>query len=303
MAGNIRINEVDDTIPTIVAAKVLEYIQANTVLVQLVRRDFDNEVAQAGNVVKIGTPGTMVANDKTAGSAITLNQAADSAISVTLNKHKESSFLLEDPAKMFAKPDWFDIYLRQSIAVIAEQMDADLAALYSGFSQTIDATGANGPLDGDDFREARRLLSRAKAPATDRHAVLHPDAEYYASSIENIINSAYAATLGGAAREAYITNAFGFKVFTDQQITVASSVDENMFFHRDAMILVTRPMAQAPDGMGVKQSVMSENGIGLRVTVSYSHLYLGLICTVDILYGVAEGRDNHGVVVQTTAIS
>lgn len=63
------------------------------------------------------------------------------------------------------------------------------------------------------------------------------------------------------------------------------------------MVLATRPLAVAPQGMGVIQTIMDEDGIGLRTTVSYDHDYLGAKVTVDVLYGVAELRDNHGVVV------
>ena len=58
----------------------------------------------------------------------------------------------------------------------------------------------------------------------------------------------------------------------------------------------------APAGSGVAQSVMAEDGIGLRATVSYSADHLGVQVTIDVLYGVAELRDSHGVVVSTTEI-
>ena len=47
---------------------------------------------------------------------------------------------------------------------------------------------------------------------------------------------------------------------------------------------------------------MSEDQLGLRVTVSYNPDHLGVQVTIDLLYGVAELRDSHGVVVSTTEI-
>jgi hypothetical protein len=47
---------------------------------------------------------------------------------------------------------------------------------------------------------------------------------------------------------------------------------------------------------------MDEDGMGLRTTVSYNADHLGVQVTIDVLYGVAELRDNHGVVVRTTEI-
>ena len=57
--------------------------------------------------------------------------------------------------RALARPDWMTEYMSTGMAVLAEQIDGDLTALYSGFSQSIDATGGLGE---DDFRNARRLL-------------------------------------------------------------------------------------------------------------------------------------------------
>lgn len=298
MADTIGLTQLDDSIPTIVAAEALGYLKANTVLARLVARDWDNEVAQFGQTINIPYGGTLAANDKAAGTAITLNQAADAKYTVTLDKHKEVSFLLEDIGKALARPDWFSIYAEQAMMVMAEKIDADLAALYSGFSQTIDASGGLGE---DDFRNARRLLNSAKAPVSKRYAVLHEDAEYEALGIERIVNRDYAESLGSMAADNFVNKFGGFEIFLDQQIVVATTC-KNMLFHKNAMVLASRPLPSAPVGWGVVQSVMAEDGIGLRVTMSYDHDYLGAKFTVDCLYGVAELRDNHGVVVSTAEI-
>ena len=47
---------------------------------------------------------------------------------------------------------------------------------------------------------------------------------------------------------------------------------------------------------------MDEGGIGIRVTMSYNANQLGVQTTIDVLYGVAELRDNHGVVVTTANV-
>ncbi|MCL4867761.1 MAG: hypothetical protein KJ063_02235 [Anaerolineae bacterium] len=284
------------TIPTIVAATALGYLKNNTVLARLVARDWDNEVAAYGQTIKIPYPGTLTANDKAQGSAITLQQPTAGEYTATLDKHKEVSFLIEDFARFLARPDWFKTYMETAMMVLAEQIDGDLAALYAGFSQTIDASGG---LAEANFRLARRYLNTAKAPLSQRYAVLHEDAEYEALGIERIVNRDYAEALGSMAANSYVNRVFGFDVFMSQSIKTATTL-KNLFFHRNAMALVTRPLAIAPEGMGVMQRTMNEDGVGLRVTLSYDHNYLGGKVTLDVLYGVAELRDNHGVVVSTT---
>lgn len=283
------------TIPTIVAAQALGYLKNNTVLARLVARDWDNEVAQKGQTIKIGYPGTLSANDKAEGSVITLNQPSAGEYTVTLNKHKEVSFIIEDFGRFLASPDWFSIYMEQAMMVLAEQIDGDIAALYSGFSQTIDASSGLGE---DDFRMAQKYLNTAKAPQRQRYAVLHEDATYEALGIEKITNRDYAESLGSLAADTLVGKFAGFEIFMDQGIKTATT-QKNLFFHRNAMVMASRPLATAPAGMGVVQTVMNEDGVGLRTTMSYSHDYLGAKVTCDVLYGVAELRDNHGVVVST----
>lgn len=293
--ANITTTAVDDGLATIIAAEALGYLKSNTVLARLVARDWDDNVASYGQAVKIPFTGSLSVNDKAADTVITLNAPTDTSVSVTLNKHKEVSFLIEDIARFLARPDYQAQYIADGMAKVSEQIDGDIAALYSGLSQTIDATAG---LSESHFRQARKLLNTAKAPLSQRYAVLHEDAEYEFLGIEKAVNRDYA-QLGAAAANAMAGRFMGFDVLLDQNIKTSTS-QKNLFIHRNAFALATRPLAAAPDGMGVIQKVMDEDGMGLRVTVSYSHDYLGCKVTIDTLYGVAELRDNHGVTVSTT---
>jgi hypothetical protein len=297
--ANITVAELNDSMPTIVAAEALGYLKANTVLARLVRRVWDDQPRTKGQVIKIPFTGALVASDKAANTVVTLQAAADTAVSLTLNKHKETSFLIEDPGKVFATPDYLTAYIQDGMKVIAEAIDGDIAALYAGFSQTIDATLGLGE---DDAREARRLLNAAKAPLADRSLVLHEDAEFEMLGIERVVNRDYAEALGAAAANAFITRFAGFNVFLDQKIAVAGGQCKNLAFHRDAIAIASAPLPQAPAGLGVNQAVMNEDGIGLRVTTSYSPDHLGMQATIDVLYGVTELRDNHGVAISTDEI-
>ena len=296
--ANLTTMSLANGIPAIVAAEALGALQANTVLANIINRDFDESVASYGGSVKIAKRGALSANDKAADTVVTLQAPTDTAVTVSLSKHKEVSFLAEDIAIMQARPDYIAGYAEDAAKALAEQIDTDIAALYSGLSQTIDASSGLGE---DDFREAQRLLNAAKAPVTNRWAVLHEDAYSEASAIDKLINRDYQGPEGATAvREGMLGFLSGFNVVMDQMIPVATTC-KNLFLHRDALVLVTRPMRQT-ESAGVSQVVMSENGIGLRVTTSYDADHLGEKMTVDILYGVAEMRDDHGVVVSTTEV-
>jgi len=300
--ANITVTEVADAIPTVVAAEALGYLKANTVLARLVSRDWDNEVAQYGQTISIVKPGSLVANDKAANAEVTLQAPSATKAQVTLNKHKEASFLIEDVAKFLARPDMMARYIESAMAAIAEQVDADLAALYAGAGNTLDASGG---LTEAFLRKARKVLNAAKLPLRDRFFVVHEDAEYELLGIDRFVSRDYAELRGAPPRleEAYLGRYAGFDFFMDQMITEVSgtpNLRENIAFQRYAIALASRPLPAAPQNYGVQQVVMGEDGLGLRVTMSYSHANLGYMVTIDLLYGVAAVR-GEGIVAVATA--
>jgi len=61
----------------------------------------------------------------------------------------------------------------------------------------------------------------------------------------------------------------------------------NLAFHRDALALVSRPLALPPQTAGVAASVQNYNGIAMRVLAQYDIKAGGLIVNCDVLAGVA----------------
>ena len=299
--ANIGATELSNSIPTIVAAQALGYLKANTVFAQLVARDWDNDVAQYGDTVSIPFLGALSANDKAQDTAVTLQTPSDTEVSVVLNKHKEVSFIIEDVGRAFARPDVLSGYIEDGIKIVAEAIDSDIAGLYSGLSQTLDATTG---LAEDDFRNARMKLNAAKAPLSDRAFVLSEDGEYELLAIERFVNREYEGLSDGPAGliSAFAGRFMGFECFMNQN-TVFSTDWKNIAFQKNAFVLASRPLPPAPAGAGVVQSVMNEDGMGLRVTMSYNADHLGVQITIDVLYGVVELRDNHGVLVTTAAVA
>jgi hypothetical protein len=61
----------------------------------------------------------------------------------------------------------------------------------------------------------------------------------------------------------------------------------NLAFHRDALALVTRPLALPNSAMGVRAAVAAYNNVGMRVTMQYDITTQGTIVTMDLLAGIA----------------
>jgi hypothetical protein len=72
----------------------------------------------------------------------------------------------------------------------------------------------------------------------------------------------------------------------------------NLMFHRDAIALVSRPLAM-PRGNNVMASVVDYNGISMRIAMQYDITTQGTIVTADLLCGVQVLDANLGCVLYT----
>lgn len=70
-------------------------------------------------------------------------------------------------------------------------------------------------------------------------------------------------------------------------INVGPAGDYNFAFHRNALALVSRPLAQPRDGIGARSAVINAGGLSMRATISYNGTKQGTLVTLDMLLGVA----------------
>ncbi len=72
----------------------------------------------------------------------------------------------------------------------------------------------------------------------------------------------------------------------------------NFAFHKNALALVTRPLAQPKSGTGALSGVANYNGLSMRVTITYNGTMQGHLVTLDCLAGVKVLDTNLGAVMQ-----
>ena len=85
------------------------------------------------------------------------------------------------------------------------------------------------------------------------------------------------------------------KVLNDNKALVTG---RNLALHRDALALVTRPLALPSQSIGVMAAVAAYNDVAMRVTMQYNSIKQGTVVNMDILAGVAVLDPNLAVVLQ-----
>ena len=86
-------------------------------------------------------------------------------------------------------------------------------------------------------------------------------------------------------------------VSDDDVIGLGPAGDYSFGFHRNAISLVSRPLAQPAPGTGALSAVREMNGLGVRVTITYDGKAQGHRVTVDLLAGVKTLDTDLGLIV------
>lgn len=291
MTDYINRDQIDSFIPEKVATTAINKFTSYMNLAKTVNRDYENEVASEGDTVKVPKYGSLSANEMSKTGEVTPQNPADSEVSITLDQHWETTFIIKDVARAMANQNVMEGYVRQGAMRLAEKVEDKLAALYSSAGDTVSA-GADP--DKADIRSARKKLVDNKVPK------LEPKYGYLSTDFyDNLLSDA---TLTKAnefgSRESLLSGdiraLYGVGIFETQNVQTSGSPStyHNLVYTKDAMALVMRPLSGLPQDvsaqLGVQSATVSddESGVGMRALWSWDKDGLGVQVTLDVLFGV-----------------
>jgi hypothetical protein len=291
---------VANAIVKLVAADALPALMGNLVMGNLVNRDFEPALAQAGDTVNVPIPPTLVANNLAEGGTVqTQNQSLGNA-QIVLNTHAEATFQIPDVTKVLAVPDLLSLYMQPAVVALAEKIESDLMGLYSQFTANTPVGSGGTPIVESVIDAAETALFQAKVPAS-QSKFLVVDANAY-STLRQIPRFSEFGSVGEAGLRALVDGSVGkikdFFVFRSQFVakTGSSPVStHNLAFARNAIGLVVRRLPQPLPGTGAVAEYAELGNFGRRVVMTYQPNTLAQQFTVDVLYGCAVLRNNHGI--------
>src|SRR2546428_10152110 len=123
-----------NAIVKLVAADALPALVGNLVMENLVNRDYEPVLAQAGDTVNIPIAPTLVANNLVEGNTVQLQSPNVGNAQIVLNTHAEATFQIPDVTKVLAVPDLLQLYMQPAVVALAERIETDLFALYAQFT-------------------------------------------------------------------------------------------------------------------------------------------------------------------------
>jgi hypothetical protein len=300
----ITSTNVAQAIVKLVAADALPALVGNLVMGNLVNRNYEPVLAQAGDTVNVPIAPQLTANNIAEGNAVQTQNPSLGNAQIVLNTHVEATFQVPDVTKVLSVPDLLKTYMQPAVVAIAENIENSILGLYAGFTaNTAVGTAGTPPTEAIiDFAES--TLFKAKVPGgQQKYLVVNSD---FYSALRQIPRFSEYQNTGQAGIDALISGNVGkikdFLVFRSQYVpqTGTSPVNtHNLAFTKDAIGLVVRRLPQPIPGTGAIAEYAEMGNFGMRVIMSYQPNTLAQQFTVDVLYGTAILRNNFGVQVNS----
>jgi N4-gp56 family major capsid protein len=273
MPNNMTTIEADAFIPEIWSKELIKDTESNLVLGKLAW-NFSSE-ASDGDKIHVPSLSDLVANDKVANVKVQRQAPTETNTDIDLDTHKEVTFLIEDMAATQSRRDLRSPYTKKAGYALSKAIDTDLATLAASFSESKGTY--NTAITTDVVLDSIELLDLADAPESERYFVFRPDVKRDLLDLAAYTSSDY--VKGSPVETGKIGDLYGVQTFMSTNIVKSGNDTNNMLFHKQAIAI-----AKQKD---------------IRIQSEYSLEDLGHLTVADVLYGVAELRDDHAVLVKT----
>lgn len=291
--------------PDIIARAALATLYETTVMANLVYRNYENEFQKVGDTITVRKPTTFTAEEYVRANGITVQNATETGVPLTLNHFADVSFAVTSEDLTLNIIDFQEQLLNPAMEAITQKIDRDLLALRDDISQEVGVVGGDNQFAWDNPRvaiDARRVLTQNNVPHTERYLVEGPitTAEWLG---DDLFNRADARGDTEGLREANLgRRVFGFDAYETQNIerpaqTSGNSTTEvGIAFHRTALALAFRPL-ELPRG-AQNAAIANYKGFGLRVVYDYDIDQKQDVVSIDCLYGTKVLDANRAVLIK-----
>jgi len=267
-------------IPEVWSDGVIEAAESLLVAANVVNRAYEGDIKNKGDTVKIPSISNLTANNKTAGTAVTIQAPTEGVTTLSINKHKEVSFYVEDLLATQAQAELRSKYTSKAGYALAKAIDTDIMDLYAGLS--LSAGSGTTAITDDLILNGMMQLDQADVPPNERVLIIAPSQKANMLKLDKFVRADYrngdAPAVSGILGEIY-----GMTVYSTNQVAISTTKAKNLMMHKDALSLAIQ--------------------MEIRLQAQYKLEYLSWLVVGDVIYGVGELQDDHAVVIDTTNVA
>lgn len=280
-------------IPLIWGEKINEFFKLKLMIAEHFI-DRSSELSGGGSALYTPNLTEFTAAAKSNATAVTLNNATDTKVTLTVDQWYEVSFAIEDREAAQVKHSYYlqERYAQGAGYTIAKKLEVALAELFDNFSTSVGASTT--ALADSEIRAAIAALQNVGIDTTQDVAFfVHPNVFW--KQIQNLdkFSLAVNSPVNDPTAKVPAASLYGIPVYVSSNIQYISGTvgRSGALAHKDALHWATSPL-----GSGGSLSGGSMTGkYGVRIQSNYIPEYLATLTTADLLYGVIENRDNAGV--------
>jgi hypothetical protein len=284
-------------IPAIWGEKINEFFKSKLVLADFFT-DRSSELSGGGDTLYTPNVSEMTANSKSNATAVTLNGATETKITLAVDQWYECSFAIEDREAAQVKHSYYlqERYAKNAGYSVAKKLEVAIASLFDNFSTTVGSSTA--ALADSVIRAAIAALEGADIDTTQDVAFfMHPNVFW--KQVQNLdkFSLAVNSPVNDPTAKKPTATLYGIPVYISTNVQYISGTvgRTNCLAHKDALHWATSPL-----GTGGSLSGGSMTGkYGVRIQSNYIPDYLSTLTTADLLYGTIEDRDTAGVAIWT----
>ena len=281
-------------IPEIWSDEVVAAYEKNLVLANLVKKM--SMTGKKGDTIHVPKPIRGSAHAKAEGTAVTIQNATEEEVQVTIDKHFEYSRMIEDITEAQALASLRQFYTGDAGYALATQVDTDLMNLGKSLGNgngsswahnasfqigsgsaleayDVDGTGDIGAFTDAAFRNLIQKMDDADVPMDDRCFVIPPSLRNAIMGVDRYQSSDFVD--GRGVQNGQIGTLYGIDVFVSTNCaTPESGVRIAQLLHKDTYVMAEQQ--------------------GVRSQTQYKQEFLGTLYTADTLYGVKTLRPDAG---------
>jgi len=215
---------VDQFRPEIWAAEILTALRNKLVYAGagIVNRDYEGEIAQAGDTVHITSIGEVATREYTEHTTISWDELSDTQQDLAIDQKRYFAFKVDDVERKQALGGFVDEATRSAAYGLADNADAVMAAaMYAAVNATGNDLGAFVADISDNnaynlFVDFRTTLNRDNVPDDGRWAIIPPELTAALLKDPRFIDASAAGTTEGL-RSGLVGRIAGFDVFESNQ--------------------------------------------------------------------------------------
>ena len=231
----------DNFIPEVWSARLFVNLKKAHVFPGLVNTDYEGEISNLGDKVRINNIGDITIRDYTKNTNM---DAADTLTSsqteLDIDTAKYFNFQIDDIDQAQMKPKVMDQAMQDAAYGLADEVDGSVAGLYASAGETVTETSLTSANILEVLGETSQKLSENDVPQQGRWIVLPPFAINLLVQAEAIgFATDGSGTIEGddSYRAGFVDRAFGFDIYMSNNLKLVSTNREALAGTRRAITL------------------------------------------------------------------